>query len=153
MADRLDDLVSAVKQHYEDQRIKDEAFLEEQKLKKALGATFFKDVKAWLKSNGEKFNKKFGSEVFTVEDDLPNMAFNVRSQPDTKHTWTAVVTYIPESHKIEINRSPGGPTAYSLALVPQENRIVALYGNNTGVENGFNAELLGENIMRMMFLP
>jgi hypothetical protein len=152
MTEWLDDLVSKTKQHYEDQKAKEATFLEEQRLKKALGKVFFKDLRDGLKTYAEKFNKKFGSEVFSVEDDgLPD-EFIISSKPDQKHKWTATVTYGSDAHRIEINRSPGGSQAFSLSLVSDRGSIVALYGNSTDVEKGQSAEKLGQNIMASMLL-
>jgi len=150
MSEWLDDLVSKTKHHYEDQKSKETAFLEQQRLKKALGKVFFKDLKDGMKTNADRFNKKFGSEVFSVEDDLSADAFSIQSKPDSKLSWNATVTYAPEAHLIEINRSPGGPQTYRIDITPDGSGVVALYGNSTDRANGLGAELLVQNIMAMM---
>jgi hypothetical protein len=154
MSDWLDELVSRTKQNYKNQEALRDERLEEQKLKASLGKAFFADLKIQLKSAAEKFNTKFGSDVFSVNDDGPENIINIRSKPDPMHTWIGAVSYIPEAHKINVNRSPGPTNTYSLALTKQWDAIVALYGNNTDVENaGFNVERLSQDIMSSMLLP
>jgi hypothetical protein len=150
MTDWLDELVSKTKQNYKTQDTDRAERLKEQELKTARGAEFFKSLKVWLRANTDTFNKKFASEVFSMNVDGPENTINIRSKPDSLHTWTATVTYTPDSYKITINRSPGDTATYSLALTKDWNSVVALYGNSTDVDHGFTVEGLGQNIMTFM---
>ena len=150
MADWIDDLVAKTKQQYKTQEMERTERLKEQELKTALGAEFFRELKVWLRTNTDAFNKRFASEVFSLNVDLPGGAINIRSKPDPMHTWVATVTYVPDVHKIIINRSPGRENTYPLALTSDWKSVVALYGNSTDVDHGLTTEGLGRSIMTFM---
>ena len=153
MADWLDDLISKTKQRYEDQRAKDQKLLEEQNLKKTLGARFFGDLSNWLKINTEKFNQKFESPVFSIDDEGQQYVINVISRPDPVHVWSTRIQYVPDVHGINVLRNPGGSSDYTLALTKDGSTIVALYGNNTNAGHALDVNLLGQDIMHSMLIP
>jgi hypothetical protein len=152
MAGWLDDLVSKTKQRYEEQSSKDQKLLEEQRLKKALGARFFNDLSEWLRINTDKFNQKFESQVFSVNEEGAQHVINLISHPDPIHMWSARIQYAPDLHGINILRNPGSSSNYTLALTKDGSSIVALYGNNTDAGRALDVNLLGQDIMHSMLI-
>ena len=59
MSDWLDDAVKKAKEKYDTERIQDEKFVQEQKLKQQLGDGFNRDLHQWLTKNIADFNTKF----------------------------------------------------------------------------------------------
>jgi hypothetical protein len=81
MSDWSDYAVARLQKQREDQRMKDEKFLEQQRIKKAFGAPLWHELRQMIVENVIAFNSKIGSNalVFEVTEDSE---LSVRSKID-----------------------------------------------------------------------
>jgi hypothetical protein len=80
MTDFLDELVSKTKERYKTQEVERRERLQEQELRTSLGADFFRNLKMWLRTNTDNFNRKFTSEVFVLDCEGPQDILTIRSK-------------------------------------------------------------------------
>jgi hypothetical protein len=78
MNDWADYAVSRLRKQQQDRRIKDEKFLEKQRLKRAHGIPLWGQVREILKKNCAAFNTKMGEELLVLET-TQEMELSVRS--------------------------------------------------------------------------
>lgn len=128
MNDWADAAASKLKAQRQNQTLKDAAFVEKQRIKKARGPALWQEVRKAVKENCEALNLQMGRTVLTF-DVVPNTGLSVRADLGGTHRWLkaafddeqGTLEYNTETHsdKWELMVTDDGGVAFAWGIAIQ----------------------------------
>jgi hypothetical protein len=124
MGDWADDVLRKLQQKRAVEHIRDEKFVEQQRIKRAKGVPLWNDVKGKIKARVYALKEKSGEDILVIQSDQPN---EITVRNEVADGLLLLVKFSPESNAIEWSCGNEDKNGWEL-VVADDGRAVFHWG-------------------------